>query len=101
MKAILLLSIAISYASVVSANPDYPSGTTRGQPSGTWPTRWEMVAWVRCPSPVFPKEMILINEETIWEGGPPKVMPESFAHLEKIKELEAAGDCQAADRYFE
>jgi alpha-L-fucosidase 2 len=50
----------------------------------------------------FPQEKILINEETIWASGPDLVMPEnSFEHLEKIRELEAAGDYAGADRTFE
>ncbi|MHC4503969.1 MAG: glycoside hydrolase family 95 protein, partial [Planctomycetota bacterium] len=50
----------------------------------------------------FPKEKVLINEETIWHRVDRMVMPDdSFQHLEKIRELEAGGDYQAADRYFE
>ena len=50
----------------------------------------------------FPQERILINEETIWQRTNPLTMPaDSFEHLEKVRELEAAGDYQAADRYFE
>nr|NIP84097.1 hypothetical protein [Planctomycetales bacterium] len=49
----------------------------------------------------FPQEKILINEETIWENPQPLFMPEdSFPHLEKVRELEAAGDYRAADAYF-
>lgn len=50
----------------------------------------------------FPKEKILINEETIWARQGPKLMPEdSFQHLEKIRELEAAGKYTEADQWFE
>ena len=50
----------------------------------------------------YPKEKILINEETIWHRSAPMAMPEdSFEHLEKVRELEAAGDYAGADRYFE
>ena len=50
----------------------------------------------------FPNEKILLNEETIWARSGPHVMPDdSFAHLEKMRELEAAGDYEATDRYFE
>ena len=54
------------------------------------------------PFAQFPNEKILINEETIWARNSPKQMPEdSFRHLEKIRELEAAGQYQAADKHFE
>ncbi len=50
----------------------------------------------------FPKEKILINEETIWEKPDSMFMAEnSFEHLEKVRELEASGDYRAADDYFE
>lgn len=50
----------------------------------------------------FPKEKILLNEETIWHRSPAKVMPaDSFKHLETVRELEAAGDYAGADRFFE
>ena len=50
----------------------------------------------------FPKEKILLNEETIWHRGAPKVMPEdSFQHLETVRRLEAAGDYAGADKSFE
>ncbi|HHU13663.1 MAG TPA: hypothetical protein GXZ62_00560, partial [Lentisphaerae bacterium] len=50
----------------------------------------------------FPKEKILLNEETIWHRGPAKVMPaDSFKHLETVRELETAGDYAGADRFFE
>ena len=50
----------------------------------------------------FPLERILINEETIWENPQPMFMAEnSFEHLEKVRELEAAGEFKGADAYFE
>ncbi|MDD4019550.1 MAG: glycoside hydrolase N-terminal domain-containing protein, partial [Kiritimatiellae bacterium] len=50
----------------------------------------------------FPKEKILLNEETIWHRGPAMIMPEnSFQHLETVRRLEAAGDYAGADRFFE
>jgi alpha-L-fucosidase 2 len=49
----------------------------------------------------FPSERILLNEETIWSRSGPMLMPDdSFEHLEAVRRLEAAGDYQAADRYF-
>ena len=49
----------------------------------------------------FPKERILLNEETIWARGPQGVMAaDTFEHLEKIRELEAAGEYVAADEHF-
>jgi len=54
------------------------------------------------PFAEFPTEKILINEETIWARGEALEMPEgSFKDLEQIRALEAAGDYEAADRYFE
>ena len=50
----------------------------------------------------FPEEKILINEESIWSRSGKMAMPDnSFEHLEKVRELEAAGDYQGADRHFE
>ncbi len=50
----------------------------------------------------FPKEKILLNEETIWHRGDSKVMPEdSFQYLETVRRLEAAGDYAGADKSFE
>ena len=49
----------------------------------------------------FPTERILLNEETIWARGPQGLMAEdSFEHLEKVRELEAAGEYEAADAHF-
>jgi len=71
-------------------------------------TRWDVAYPVgngrigAMPFGNFPVEKVLINEETIWHRVDKMVMPDdSFQHLEKIRELEAAGDYQAADRYFE
>ena len=53
------------------------------------------------PFSAFPEERILINEETIWENTGEMFMPENcFEHLEKVRELEAAGDFRGADKYF-
>ena len=50
----------------------------------------------------FPQERILLNEETIWGKSDQLFMPENcFPHLEKVRELEAAGDYAGADAYFE
>lgn len=50
----------------------------------------------------FPKEDILLNEETIWARSEDGFdMPaDSFAHLETIRQLEAAGDYRGADQHF-
>ena len=51
----------------------------------------------------FPEETVLINDETIWHRDPPErfLQPEGSAeHLEVIRELEAAGKYQEADRHF-
>ncbi|MFU8848706.1 MAG: glycosyl hydrolase family 95 catalytic domain-containing protein [Opitutales bacterium] len=54
------------------------------------------------PWGTFPTEKILINEETIWaNAGEMKVREDAFEHLEKIRELDAAGQYYEADRYFE
>jgi len=53
------------------------------------------------PFSQFPTEKILLNEETIWHRGADLMTPQdSFAHLEEIRRLEAAGDYAAADRHF-
>lgn len=53
------------------------------------------------PFGAFPKERILLNEETIWANHTPMYEEENaFPHLEKIRELEAAGDYKGADEYF-
>ena len=50
----------------------------------------------------FPHEKVLINEETIWQHKGEMLMPEnSFEHLERVRNLEASGDYQGADRYFQ
>ncbi len=53
------------------------------------------------PFATFPKEKILINEETIWANSGPMFMEKNrFIHLERVRELEAAGDYLRADQYF-
>jgi len=54
------------------------------------------------PQGNYPGERILLNEETIWSRTDAMLMPEnSFEHLEGVRQLEAAGDYEAADRHFE
>ena len=56
------------------------------------------------PFAEFPREKLLINEETIWARGNDDafLMPtDSFAHLEEVRKLESARDYQGADKYFE
>ncbi len=54
------------------------------------------------PFASYPKERILINEETIWRNDGPMFMPEnSFPHLEKVRELEASGKYAEADAHFQ
>ncbi len=53
------------------------------------------------PYSLFPREQIVINEETIWRNDGPQFMEEnSFPHFEKIRELVAAEDYKAADEHF-
>ena len=50
----------------------------------------------------YPSEKILLNEETIWARSDGYEMPaDSFEHLERLRELEAAGDYEGADVYFQ
>ena len=50
----------------------------------------------------FPKEKILINEETIWGKGPKRTMPPNSKEVfKKVRELEKKGDYQGADRVFQ
>ena len=54
------------------------------------------------PYAAFPQERILINEETIWRGSEPMRMGVNLLpHLEKVRELEAAGQYFETDAYFE
>ena len=54
------------------------------------------------PFGTFPNERILINEDSIWAYEEALRMPEdSFTHLEKVRELEAAAQYKEADKYFE
>ncbi len=49
----------------------------------------------------FPREQILINEETVWANEEPLFMDDNLAeHLEKVRQLEAAGDYSTLDTYF-
>ncbi|MBD3854742.1 MAG: glycoside hydrolase N-terminal domain-containing protein, partial [Acidobacteria bacterium] len=52
----------------------------------------------------YPFEKILLNEETIWarsDDGDYEMPANSFEHLERLRELEAAGDYEGADVYFQ
>jgi alpha-L-fucosidase 2 len=50
----------------------------------------------------YPVEKILLNEETIWARSEGFGMPrDSSKHLERVRELEAAGDYAGADQYFQ
>jgi alpha-L-fucosidase 2 len=54
------------------------------------------------PFGLYPSEKILLNEETIWARSDGFGMPSNgFEHLEKVRELEAAGDYEGADLYFQ
>jgi alpha-L-fucosidase 2 len=51
----------------------------------------------------YPTERVLLNEETIWARSDDSdyEMPEdSFEHLERLRELEAVGDYEGADKHF-
>jgi len=51
----------------------------------------------------YPSEKILLNEETIWarsDDGDYEMPANSFEHLERLREMEVAGDYEGADRYF-
>jgi alpha-L-fucosidase 2 len=45
-------------------------------------------------------EHILLNEETLWAGGPvdPEMNPEAYIHLPSVRQALFAGDYEAADR---
>ena len=50
----------------------------------------------------FPEEKILINEETIWSRSDKMLVPDgAFENLEKVRELEAAGDYAGSTSHFE
>ena len=74
------------------------------QPASKWDTAYPVGngRLGAMPQGMFPKERILINEETIWSRSDNFGMPEdSHKHLEEVRRLEAAGDYSGADRYFE
>jgi len=51
----------------------------------------------------YPSEKILLNEETIWarsDEGDFEMPADSFEHLERLRELDRAGDYEAADAHF-
>lgn len=49
----------------------------------------------------FPKERLVINEETIWQKNPRLLMPaDSFTHLEAIRKLDEQGRFKEASDYF-
>jgi len=51
----------------------------------------------------YPSEKVLLNEETIWARSSDGFdMPaDSFEHMERLRELEVAGDYEGADVYFQ
>lgn len=74
------------------------------QPAGKWDTAYPVGngRLGAMPFGMYPEEKVLINEETIWNRRDTFGMPEdSYTHLEKVRELEGAGDYSGADRYFE
>ena len=74
------------------------------QPAGKWDTAYPVGngRLGAMPFGQFPEEKILINEETIWARQNTFGMPEDSAkHLNKVKQLEAAGSYREADQYFE
>ncbi|MDP6847943.1 MAG: glycoside hydrolase family 95 protein [Kiritimatiellia bacterium] len=106
MQSILILSIILMCSSVVSGAPAAKDLVIwDNKPAGN---KWDIAYPVgngrlgAMPFGNFPEEKILINEESIWSRSGKMAMPEnSFEHLEKVRELEAAGDYQGADRHFE
>ncbi len=100
----LYLLIAISCVTTMFAEPEDPSLVIWDNASAN---EWDVAYPVgngrlgAMPFANFPKEKILINEESIWKRATPQLMSEdSFKHLEKVRELEAAGNYAEADRYF-
>lgn len=76
------------------------------QPAGKWDVAYPVGNGRLGAMPMgsFPRERILINEETIWHRDDPKkhLMPEdSRVHLDKAVRLEAEGRFREADRALE
>ncbi len=104
-QAYVILSILMSASVVLSAATSKNLVIWDNRPAGK---QWDVAYPVgngrlgAMPFGNYPAEKILINEETIWHRGNKLVMPDdSFEHLRKMVELEASGDYQAVDRYFE
>lgn len=103
---ITAFALTLCFACTITAAPeDKDLVIWDNQPAGK---RWDVAFPVgngrlgAMPYGNFPQEKILINEETIWSRRPKAVMPDnSFEALEKVRELEAAGDFSGADRHFE
>ncbi len=105
MKSIVYLSIAVFCAAMVYAKPDNTELVLWDDaPASQWDVAYPVGngRLGAMPFACFPREKILINEETIWSRSSPMLMDEnSFEHLEKVRELEASGDYQGADQYFQ
>ena len=77
-----------------------PFGTTSRRRRSKRRCRWAMAALVpRCSAGVA-AERIMLNESTLWTGGPidPAVNPEAVTFLPKVREALFKGDYQLADQ---
>ena len=105
MKIITCLLLSVFSVASVWSKPDHTNLVIWDDaPASKWDVAYPVGNGRLGAMPLagFPREKILINEETIWSRTSPMLMPEnSFEHLERVRELEAAGDYQGADQYFQ
>ncbi|MDA3925634.1 MAG: glycoside hydrolase family 95 protein [Kiritimatiellae bacterium] len=105
MKKIVQLLIFIACVSSVFAKPENTNLVIWDDgPASSWDVAYPVGngRLGAMPFADFPKEKILINEETIWDRSSPMMTQEnSLSHLEKVRDLEAAGDYKGAGQYFE
>jgi len=98
-----LLSIVV--AAVILVSPPLSAQTIQDDgPAEKWDLAYPVGSGRLGAMPwgTFPKEKILINEETIWaNAGEMKIREDAFEHLEVIRQLDAEGKYYEADRTFE
>ena len=107
ISAIALLSVVPTMAAPPTPTPaSYDLVIWDDQPAPSWDTAFPIGngRLGAMPFAEFPKERILVNEESIWARNDDQLFltpEESHEHLEQVRALEAAGDYQGADRYFQ
>jgi alpha-L-fucosidase 2 len=95
MKKIVQLLIFIACVSSVFATPENTNLVIWDDgPASSWDVAYPVGngRLGAMPFADFPKEKILINEETIWDRSSPMMTQEnSLSHMEIVRDLVAAG----------